>query len=273
MDQNTSATVTDIVKILSELKSEMIKFIPDLVSALVVLVIGIVLAYSLKWFTAIVVRWSLKVLPERISNRPGFIETVQSCSIGGGKIVFFVVVFLTFTTILKKMGLEVMSSWFQGLAKNLPSIVVALVILFLGWKLKDFLIVFVNRTLSRTDFSHSRIASNSLAWAAFTISALVALEQAGIDMGLVVTLLTVVAGVTSGGVALMLALGAKSSISDILSCYQIGRLLKVGQKVEVLGVSGVVEAIGPTYVSLSNEKGRINVPGNRFRQEVTIVLN
>jgi hypothetical protein len=272
MNGNTSLTILDIFKVTNELKTEITKYIPDLVSALIVLVLGVSLSFFLKWLTATVIRLSTRVLPDKLSIRPGLKENVDSLTIGASRVVFFIVLFLTITTVLQRMGLEIISNWFQGLAKNLPNIIVALIILFLGWKLKDFLKVFIEKALARIDFSHSRLASNSLAWAVFAISALVALEQMGIDMGFIVSILTVFAGVISGGVALMFALGAKAVISDIIICYQISRFLKVGQRIEILGHCGTVEAIGPTFILLNTEKGQVNLSGSRFRQEVSLVL-
>ena len=47
--------------------------------------------------------------------------------------------------------------------------------------------------------------------------------------------------------------------------------MKVGQKIDISGYTGTIESIGPTFLLLATENGKIALPGSRFRQEATLV--
>lgn len=272
MKENAAPIVGHLTEVVLELKSTVLQAVPQVITGMVLLAAGVFIAFLLKWIGSAVVRWAFKVLPDSISENSLLKGNAQPLSVAVGRLIWLVVLFLVFTAVLKHWGLDILSSWLQNLAKYLPNILVGSIILFLGWKLKEYLAAALNKTLTRVEFAQAYLVSQTLSWSAFLISGLVALEQVGVDIGLIITVASVLAGVAGGGVALMFALGSKATVSDVLSCYQIRRHLKVGQRAKVAGYDGVVESIGPTCVVLDTEKGIATVPGRVFREEITLVL-
>jgi small-conductance mechanosensitive channel len=271
MKATTNTVLSEFLGAFSGLPADLMQIIPRICAIVGMLVAGALLAYVLKWLSALLVRWGAKMLPEHVSSKPSTQQNIAVVASGTGRLVFYIVIFLTVTTILKKMGLDVAASWFQSIAKHLPNLLVAFVVTLFGWKLKEQLADMVYRGLNRTGFAQARMASQVLSWTVFIVSALVALEQIGIDMSLVITISTVLSGVIAGGIALTFSLGAKPIIADILCCYQMHRYMKVGQRIRIASYEGVVESIGPTFVTIMTDAGKVTLPGSQFRQAATLI--
>lgn len=273
MKTKPQQALTDFVTVFEDIKSDVLQFLPAIFSCLVIFVIGILVAYFVKWVFANSVQLLFKALPERMIEKFMLRKNIKTIAKGIGRIGFLAVFILTIATILHRLGLDIASQWLQSLAKYLPNIIVSLVITMFGWKMKDLLSNFLFHSFSRAGMKHANLASGFISWSVFVISVLVSLEQIGVDMSLVVSISTVIVGVVTGGVVLTLALGSKATIADILSCYQLNRFFKVGQKIEVAGYKGTVESIGPTFVLIETEQGKVTLPGSKFNQEATLIYS
>lgn len=258
----------------SGIKSEIIQFMPNLISALIILVVGVFIAYILRWSSSLFTKGFFRLLPNSLHKNEFLNNNLKSFALGVGQFLFLITIFITVAVSLNKMGLQIVSNWMENIGKYLPNIIGAVLILFVGWKTKETVGHLTQSALSRTDILHSTMISKTLSWSIFIISVLVSLEQVGIDMSLVVSIATVVVGVASAGVALTFALAAKATISDILYCYQLHKFFKPGQVIELKGVRGTIKSIGPVFVLVETDKGSVTLPGNIFSQEVaTLVKN
>lgn len=271
MTDNSHEAITDLLGVLTSLKVEFFQYAPKIILSIGILIGGILTAYFLKWFSFLVVRSCLKLLPNSISERPIIKDNFQPLALGTGRILFFITIFLAIAASLKKLELLVVSDWLQNLSQYLPNIVGAFFILFVGWKSREILTDLVNRSLDRADFQYARIISQVFGWSCFLVALLVALEQIGMDMTLVIAVSTTVLGVITAGIALTFALGAKATISDILYCYQLRKYFKTGHKIAIKGIEGTIVSIGPIFILVKSNDGNITVPGSLFNREMAKV--
>jgi hypothetical protein len=255
------------------LKSDFLEILPGLVNGLIVLIVGVFIAYLIKWSSKLIVKTGLRFLPNSITEKDIIKDNLSDLILGTGRILFLITIFLAITSSLKKMGFFIVSEWMQSLAIYIPNIIGAILILFVGWMAKNVTSDLVFRALNKTDFVHSQLAAALFSWSVFIISLLVALDQVGIDMNIIVIISTVLIAVFAGGLTLTFALGARAIISDILYCFQLNKHLKVGNEIEVSGFKGTVKSIGPTFVTVKTSTGEIAIPGNVFNREITLVLD
>ena len=263
--------IEEIQSILIKIQTDIIDLVPQLTLTIVILVLGTFVAYILKWLSSSIVKWICKIIPENILNTLITVKDINTFSKLLGRIVFFITIFLTIATALKKLGLEIVSSWFQSIASYLPNTIAALMIFVFGWKLKDFLEEVLFSSLSKVNFSQSKALSKTASWAVFVISTIVALEQIGLNVDLVIKLAVLLSGIIAGGIVLTFSLGAKSNISDILSCYQISRHLKLGEIIKIAEHVGTVKSIGPVFIILDSQEGKIALPGSFFNKNIITI--
>ena len=265
--------ISDFSSAFQDVLQSFFQILPNLASALLALVAGLLLAFLLKWLTAFVARSVLKLFSTKVSDDNAIRENSASVSKTLGNIVFFLIVFLTGVSVLKRLGLVVISEWLEQVSVHLPKMIAAFVILVLGWKLKSFVSELLFKSFTRARINQAKSLSNLLGWFVFGVGLIVAIDQLGVDMGLVVVVISVLGGVVTGGVALTFALGAKSTVSNILSCHQVKRHVKVGQKIKHRGIQGSVKAVGPTFIVLATDEGDAFIPGNQLSEEPTFILD
>lgn len=268
MENNNLVVLKDFSQIITSFKNDLLAVLPDLISAIVILFIGLIVAYFIKWFSAKFIKWIVDILPSSIREKDFVKESLAHLVLGSSKILFYLTIFFAVYLSMKKLGMEVLSTWFENLGKYLPNIVSALVIIVLGWKAKNYIEVAVDKAMNKSGIPNTLLVSRLVSWSIFIISALVSLQQIGLDISLIVMLSTVVIGLAIFGVVLMVSLGAKDTVSDILYCYQLNKFLKVGYSVQLKNFNGEIKSIGPVFVILESKDGHITIPGKLFSQDI-----
>lgn len=269
--KSTDGSLQNLSNYLSNMLDQLSLMLPDLLNGVVIIFIGFTIAFFLKISSTFIVRYGMTYLPKPFTKKPLFKENLSGFILGLGRLLFFITIFLTLTIAFKTMGFNLLSQWMGNLTRYLPNILSSVFIVFLGWKGKIYIGDFIFKALARADFSYSRSISGVFGWSIFIISFLVALEQIGIDVSLVLNVLTVLVAVIASGIALTLALGCKSTISDILYCYQLHRYISVGQEIKFQEISGKVKSVGPTFVLVTTSEGDVTIPGNLFNKYVTFL--
>lgn len=250
---------------------QIMAMMPNLLNGLLIIFIGFTIGFLLKISSTFIVRYGMSHLPKALRKKPFFKENLSGFIIGLGRLLFVVTVFLSLTISFKVMGFSVLSQWMANLTRYLPNLLSAAFIIFLGWKGKEYISDFIFKALAKAEFSYSRAISRVFGWSIIVISFLVALEQIGIDVSLVLNVLTVLVAVIASGIALTIALGCKATISDILYCYQLNKYLNIGQEIKFQDISGKVKSVGPTFVLLSTANGDVTIPGNLFNKQITLL--
>lgn len=161
--------MNDIFSTLIKVKADLIALLPQLLLSLVVILAGVIIAYTLKWLSSSLVRWVVKIIPRNIFHRFITKSDVDGLSRLCGRIIFFIVIFLTIATALKKLGLNIVSSWFQSIAVYVPNMIAGLIIVVFGWKLKKFIEEILSSSLSQVNLIQSRALSKMVSWAVFII--------------------------------------------------------------------------------------------------------
>lgn len=268
MNENTKTLLTDAGEVADEIRLELINALPGILNAFLILIVGMLVAYTLKWLSKKLVAWCLKPIPHHYAERPFIKNHLPSLILGLGRALFFITIFFTITLCLRELGLGLVSQWLQSLGAYLPNLIGALLVIYLGWSAMDLIEKYFHKALSKAGVNNSLLPSKLIAWSVFIVSLLVALQQVGLDISLIINLSSIVIGVSFLGIALMFSLGAKDSVADILYCYQLSKVLKLGQMVTIQTLKGRVKAIGPVFVILETETGSLSVPGKLVGVEV-----
>ena len=154
----------------------------------------------------------------------------------------------------------------------MPRLLAAALIVFgglIGGRLLGDLIA---RAAPAAGIVHARAVGRLAEVCTLTVSALVAVEQAGLSVGFLTdVLLLVLAGALLGG-ALTFGLGARATVANILASSQLQKTYKVGQRVRIGEHQGEIAQTTATAVLLDAAEGRVSVPAAVFDREVSIRL-
>ena len=246
--------------------------IPRLAVALTLVGAGVVLAYVVRGLSRRLVRRLVRVIPAREAQRGRSADLRRYADITISRTLFWTVLLLFAFAATESLGLPVVASWFSSVAEYLPRLLAAALIVFgglIGGRLLGDLIA---RAAPAAGIVHARAIGRLAEVSTLAVSALVAVEQAGLSVGFLTdVLLLVLAGGLLGG-ALTFALGARATVANILASSQLQKTYKVGQRVRIGEHQGEVVQTTATAVLLDSAEGRVSVPASVFDREVSIRL-
>lgn len=153
----------------------------------------------------------------------------------------------------------------------LPDLLIALLVLVLGWALAVAGRAVVGQLVQRVRPAIADVVAAVTYWAILVLTVLIAADQAGIQVGLLRHLLLILVGgiVLAGAVAL--GLGTRDLVAEVVAGRHVERILQVGDEVEVAGHHGTVAALGHASVRLTTERGEVEIPNGLLLDEPVVV--
>lgn len=210
---------------LRQVAQDIVAFLPSLLTGIVVLIIGLGLAWLVK---AIAIK-AVKLLKlDQAFDRSGVTEALKKLAVKDtpakliGRMFFWLVAFIFFVLALKLMKVPVIDRLLERLLLYLPSVFVALIILVIGWLFGNFLgraalIASVNAGVKL-----SGQISRGVKGVILVFAFVMAFEQLGIGRNTIVAAFAI----AFGGAVLALALAFGLGGRDLAGKYLAKRFKK-----------------------------------------------
>ena len=202
------------------LSYQLAAYLPYVIGAIFVFIVGWMVAVALGWLTTRIIK-TLKV--DKIVKETTLKEKIEKAGIklslaeAGGWAVkwFLVLVFLMAAADILK--LTAVSDFLNEIISYVPNIVVAIIILVLGFLIAEFLNKTVRASVKTAGIGYGNLLASIAKWAVIIFAVFMALEQLGVAMDLVKILFSgfVIMMAIAGGLAF--GLGGKDLAEDILS--------------------------------------------------------
>jgi hypothetical protein len=253
----------DVVKPLTDQVASATGLTRSTVVAVLILVLGLVLAAVLGRLARRLVAKSARWIG---SLQPGGMGVPQFERVEGavGGAVYWLVVVCAVMAATETLGLPVVTAWLSSVATFLPRIAVAIMIVALGTVAARVTRHVVTSTARTANVTSAERLGRVTELALLLGTALVAVEQLGIEISfLKATLLILLAGLLAGA-ALAFGLGGRDLVANILSAHYVHRLYQVGQIVRIDGVEGRIVRIAETSVILECAEGDVAIPARTF---------
>ncbi len=188
-----------------------------------------------------------------------------------GEILFWVILLVTVSIAAGIAGLSAISGWLDKFTTHLPHLIAGITIVVVGY----FLSVYVREQIAPEDRSggstQNRLVGRLAQGLVISTALIVALDQVGIDVVLLVALSVVTVAALLTGLAVAFALGARSHVSNLVGVRSARRHLSAGVKVRIDEIEGEILEITPTQIALTTEQGKVLLPG-RFLDEKVITI-
>jgi hypothetical protein len=181
-----------------------------------------------------------------------------------GSAVYWLVVVFAVMAATETLGLPVVTAWLSGVATFLPRVAVAIVIIALGTVAARVTRHVVTSTASGANVSSSERLGRVTELALLLGTALVAIEQLGIEISFLKATLLILFGGLLLGASLAFGIGGRDLVANILSAHYVHRLYQVGQVVRIDGVEGRIVKIAETSVILECAEGDVSIPARVF---------
>jgi small-conductance mechanosensitive channel len=247
-------------------------FLPRLVGALALLIIGLLVVALL----ARAVRRGLMAAGlDDVAERWGVADVLERSGLGRSlSRIVGVAVRLTLSVVvifaaLTLLGLAFLSESLNQGILFMPKVLAALVLVLAGIVLGALARTWVERTSAQLDLPVPLgPVAQALVVAVFAITAA---AQIAIPIGFLVVILAILLGATVGAVGLAFGLGGREIASSLSAARYVRAALSEGQTIRVGDSRGTVERIEAAATVLRNERTLIRIPNRRLVEETVVI--
>lgn len=199
-----------------------ISYLPSIFGALVLFLIGLILADWLKKLTSKIV--NITKIGFLFKN-PAITDFLKNAQVSQkledilGEIVKWLVVALFFVASINVLGINSISLFLNGIIAGIPTLIAAVITLIIGVAVAGFLEKMVKGSLGTSDPSMSRLVGKVISYAVMTFFVLAALSQLGIASFFINTVFVGFIFALALSLGIGLGLGSKDLIKSLLETW------------------------------------------------------
>lgn len=217
METQTLADV--IIQSFQNLWIGVVSYLPSILAALIVFIVGLFVAVVLGGVVSKIVR-TLKV--DQLLDKTGFKKTLDKTDldidiaglIGGLVKWFFIIAFLMAATEI--LNLSQVTSFLEQIFFYIPQLVVAVVVLVVAILVANLLQKIVKASMEAASLGGVNFITALTKWVILVFGALAALSQLGVAYSMIQTLFTGLIGALAISLGLAFGLGGRDAAQEII---------------------------------------------------------
>lgn len=250
-------------------------YLPSLLGALSLLLIGLAIAWSLRW---LILRLGsgMDRLYHRFASGGQTLRWPVSRLISG--IVFWLVILFFTTAAAESLGLPGLVDWLQQIIAFLPSLLISAIIIVGGIALGAYVRDHVRVSAAMLGLEQTELLGALVRLFILTVTLILAFRQLGLDVDIVEEILVIALAAFFAAMALAFGLGASPTVSNIIAVHYVRKIYVPGQRISVKDIQGndiqgrILE-LTPTAVVIDTAAGRIVVPAKSFNECASLLLD
>jgi hypothetical protein len=259
--------IEELSKMAIAFKDQLLNLIPQIVLSLLVLGIGYILALLIKFMILRLVNYIVQLINQRLEN----INLNQSGKFLG--IAFFWLVMLaTFILISDILELTFITQVFEVILRYSPNALAAILTIFLGIILGKIIARIISGLSIRVGFSNADTLGKIAQYLILLTAFVIAIDQVGIEVTLIINVLNIILASLLFGAAFAFALGAKTSVSNILATYYNRKSFKIGDHIKIGEIEGTIKKMEGTVVVIETESGQYIIPAKEFNETKSLLI-
>lgn len=254
------------ITVMTTLWSKVAGFMPNLVAAIVILVIGYFIA---KFIGFVLARLLKKVGLDKLSKSVGVIKTLERAAIKlspseiVGAIGFWIIMLTFLVTATESLGLPRVSSTIDDVVLYLPKVIAAAVIFIIGLFLANFLRDIVRGSAEGLGVTYARPLGNAAYGVLFVVIISLSINQLEIETELLNSVISILIAAFGVAIALSLGLGTRDLSSNIIAGYYARDLFASGSRISMLNCDGEVVNVGTMKATIKCEDGsQLTIPNS-----------
>ncbi|MGH8120015.1 MAG: hypothetical protein ACRESK_05300 [Gammaproteobacteria bacterium] len=247
-------------------------YMPKVLAAGTLLITGLVLAWATKWLI--------------IRLGKGFDHLVHAVGLASfnirlkwpiteilGWIVYWVIILFFIMAAVNNLGLPALAGLLKKFINYLPTLLIAGIFIFGGVLVGNSLRDRITGGARSAGLRQAEILGGWARMIIIILAVVVGFAQIGLNVRLFEQILTIVIAALAGAVALSFGLGAGTTVSNIIAARYVRSNYRVGQRIQIQDMQGVILELLPTGVILDTDQGRTFIPAKLFDQEASVLLD
>ena len=249
-------------------------FVPGLVGATILFVLGWLLAIALR---ALILRLGtgidrmFYVVRDRFGQSQ--FELRWPISRIAAHTVYWLVIVFFLAAVSKLLGLPGLVDAFAQVLLYLPLLVVWAVVLFGVYVASGLAASAVTAAARSAGLSNAELLGRLARVFILAFAVIIVVSQLGIDVTLLVNVVTIATAALLGGAAVAFGIGAGGVAGNVIAAHYVRRSYEVGQRVSVGSFEGEILEITRSAVILDTERGRTMVPARLFNEGASVLVD
>jgi hypothetical protein len=274
LTQTATESTSAVMHSFSNVAASFIQFAPKVVAALVIIIIGYVVARLLsKAITTVSVRLGL----QRAAESGGLAQSMKQVGIEKtlpqivGVIVFWLMLGVFAVAAFDILDLPALTGAMEKVIAYIPKLLVATFVVVLGLLLAAFLKGVVATSADRVGITYAPQLASAVYWILALMTFIAAFDQLQIEFKLLNEAILIAFAALALGFGLSFGLGGRDVMAGILAGYYVRQRMHSGDRVQIAGYEGVVREVGPVATVIeTTEAGltyRHSIPNARMLSE------
>ncbi len=195
---------------------------PVIINAVLTLIIGWIIARLVKW---IVYRLSHALGIDKLAQKSGVHKFLEKRGIKNGfsgiiaSIGFWAIILIVMVNFFNQLGLEVVSDLLNQFVLFIPNVLIACVLIILGFYLAEFVSGLVAGSLEENNFENPDLVGRLVFYSIGFFTVAIALTQIGIGEAIITNIVSIFFGSIGLAFAIAFGFGAKDWASSIVKKY------------------------------------------------------
>lgn len=247
--------------------------LPDLIGALVILLVGWTLATLLdRVVRRLLQRIGFNRLAERAGIR-GFIRNTgfaQEPSWVVGKLIFWLTLLTFFLPAAEQLNLTAISLTLEKLVTFIPNLIAVVLMIIFGALFARLMGGITRGAAKEAGIEFADLLGRLVSTVILIIVVVMALAQLEIQSGILEIAFAALLGAFALAIALTLGLGTRTVAQNLVSGVYARRSFQLGQRIQVKGMQGEIVEIGTVNTLIRDAGQLISVPNSLLVEEIAI---
>jgi hypothetical protein len=266
----------DGTKYLGDILDKFISFLPNVLSAIAIFVIGIIIA---RFIEKIIRKLLVKIKADKLTEGLQKIEFIDKMNINVklsniiAKFVYYFLVLIFLVVSTDILGIPIVSNMIVDVFNFIPNLLIALLLLIIGLLLANWLKNLVLTVAKSLNLPSASLLSNLVFYFILINVLISAMVQAKINIEFFSTNISLIIGGVVFAFALAYGLASKNIMSNIISSFYYKNKYKIGDYIKIGENEGEVCEKDNFHIVLCNKKNKIYIPLSKLNDNELIIIN
>jgi small-conductance mechanosensitive channel len=259
----------------STLLSEVLNFLPLLVVAAFLLIIGYFIAKAVR---ELMTRALRALHFDDVANRAGITRALRlaGTQLDAARVLADIVfwwIFLVFIELaMNTLGLVQISAFLNAVLGYIPNVIAAVLIVVIGALLARVVADVIRGAAAEAGLSTASLLADVARWAIIIFAVLAALTQLNVAPNMIFIFFAALMAMFALAGGLAFGLGGVDAARGLISGLSMGRMLQPGQRVRIGNEMGTVIRHDMNTTVVDTDHGQISIPNNALASEHITML-
>lgn len=238
-------------------------YIPSLLGAIVIFLVGLLVASALRTGTKKIFQWTGLT---KMMDKAKFYESLEKAGVKKSVtemfsvVVYWIVLLVFIAAAFETLGLSKVVEVLNTLIKYLPNVLLAAITIILSILLARFARGLISTALESLHIAFGKIAATVAEVFVILFGATIAASQLGLDTTIITANVTLILAGVVAILVLSIGLGSRTATGNLINGYYAKQLFQIGSTVNLCGYVGKVKEVTGVAVILEAESGIVIIP-------------